>query len=136
MTDRVAQPPERFADPASVPGRGRTGDVCRDDGTVRVLVRESQDGACDLIAEFVAVADRPAQKLGPERERVLGGRHESCAHRLLNRGEQRGRRLAEHFGRVLQPERGAKDRRRHQQAPGASAQAAEPLPSCERHPPR
>jgi hypothetical protein len=60
MTDRVAQPPERFADPAPVPGRGRTGDVGRDDRMARVLVLGSQNGACDRIAEFVA---QPGQGL-------------------------------------------------------------------------
>lgn len=54
-----------------------------------------------------------AQQLVPKRERVFSGGHDAGAYRLLDRGQQRGRCFADHFGRVVQTERGAEHRRGH-----------------------
>ena len=72
------------------------------------------------------LADGAAQQLVAEGERVVGGGHDPGVHRLLDRGQQRGRGFAEHLGRVFQPERRAQHRRRHQQVPGLLAEAIEP----------
>ena len=82
------------------------------------------------------LADRPAQQRVAERERVVRDGHEGGVHRLLDRGQQRGRGLAEHLGRVIQPERRVQHRRRHQQVPGPPAQAVEPPLREAVHPPR
>ena len=76
------------------------------------------------------LADSAAQQFVPERERVVGGGHDPGVHRLLDRGQQPGRRFAEHLRRVLQPERRAEHRRGHQQVPGLLAEAIKP-PLCD-----
>ena len=65
-----------------------------------------------------------------ERECVLRGGDERGVHRLLDHGQQRGRGLVEHLGRVFQPERGLQHRGCHQQVPCLFAEAIEP-PLCE-----
>ena len=82
------------------------------------------------------VADSAAQQFVPERERVAGGGHDPGVHRLLDPGQQRGRRFAEHFGRVLQPERRAQHGRGHQQVPGLLAESIKPPLRDPVHPPR
>ena len=72
------------------------------------------------------VADSAAQQLVAEGERIVGDGNDRGVHRLLHRGQQHGRGLAEHLGRVFQPERRAEHRRRHQQLPGLLAEAIEP----------
>jgi hypothetical protein len=81
------------------------------------------------------VTDNSAQERVPEREHVLGGGHDPCAHRLLDRRQQRGRRFAEHLGRVFQPERGTQNGCGHQHVPGPFAEAVEPLLPDTMHPP-
>jgi hypothetical protein len=65
------------------------------------------------------------QQLVPERECVFSCGHEPGAHRFLDRGQQRGRGFAEHFGGVFQPERAAEHRRCHEQVPGLLAESFE-----------
>ena len=72
------------------------------------------------------LADSAAQQRVAECELVFAGGHDRGVHRLLDFGQQRGRGLAEHLGRVFQPERRAQHRRRHQQVPGPLAEAIEP----------
>jgi hypothetical protein len=67
-----------------------------------------------------------AQQFVPERERVFSGGHDAGAYRLLDRGQQRGRCLADHFGRVFQTERGAEHRRGHRQVSGPFAEPIGP----------
>ena len=82
------------------------------------------------------VGDRTAQQFVPERERVVGGGHDPGVHRLLESGQQHGRRFAQHLRRVLQPERRAEHRRGHQQVPGPLAEAIKPPLRDTVHPPR
>ena len=72
------------------------------------------------------LAGGAAQQRVAECELVSGGGHDRGVHRLLDFGQQPGRGLAEHLGRVFQPERRAQHRRRHQQLPGPLAEAIEP----------
>ena len=72
------------------------------------------------------LGDSAAEQFVPERERVVSGGHDPDVHRLLDRGQQPGRRLAQHLRRVLQPERRAEHRRGHQQVPDLLAEAIKP----------
>ena len=57
---------------------------------------------------------------------MFRGGHDRGVHRLLDRGQQHGRGLAEHLGRVFQPEDRAQHRCGRQQLPGLRAEALEP----------
>ena len=73
------------------------------------------------------IANSAAQELVPEREGICSCGYESGPHHLLYHGQQRGRRFAEHLGRVLhQPERGSEHGRCHQQVPGRLSEVIEP----------
>jgi hypothetical protein len=54
----------------------------------------------------------------PRIPRMQGGGHDAGAYRLLDRGQQRGRCFADHFGRVFQTERETEHRRGHWQVSG------------------
>ena len=72
------------------------------------------------------LADRAAQQLVAEGKRVFRCGHDRGVHRFLDRGQQRGRGLAEHLGRVFQPERRTQHGRGDQQVPGPLAEAIKP----------